>query len=50
MVDTPFFDNRPGPTTRSHADDIAGAVALRALPARRVDVNEILIRPTSQPT
>ncbi|HEY1354879.1 MAG TPA: SDR family oxidoreductase [Solirubrobacterales bacterium] len=49
MTDTPFFDNRPGESALRD-DDIANAVlyALRQPP--RVDVNEILIRPTSQPT
>ncbi len=48
MTDTPFFDNRPGDWALRD-DDIARAV-LYALEQRPgVDVNEILIRPTSQP-
>jgi NADP-dependent 3-hydroxy acid dehydrogenase YdfG len=48
MTDTPFFDNRPGEWALRD-DDIARAV-LYALEQRPgVDVNEILIRPTSQP-
>jgi len=48
MVDTPFFDNRPGEWALQD-DDIAKAV-LYALEQRAgVDVNEILIRPTTQP-
>jgi NADP-dependent 3-hydroxy acid dehydrogenase YdfG len=48
MVDTPFFDDRP-----SHAlepDDIARAIMFAVSQPPHVDVNEILIRPTSQPT
>ena len=49
MVDTPFFDNRPGERALQD-EDIAKAV-LYALEQRPgVDVNEILIRPTSQPS
>jgi NADP-dependent 3-hydroxy acid dehydrogenase YdfG len=49
MVDTPFFENRPGDWALSD-DDIAKA-AMYALGQREgVDVNEILIRPTRQPT
>ena len=47
MVDTPFFDNRP--TDALEADDIAAAVAYAISQPDRVDVNEILIRPSSQP-
>jgi len=47
MVDTPFFDNRP--TSALGADDIAAAVAYAVDQPDRVDVNEILIRPASQP-
>ena len=50
MVDTPFFDNRPGPDSALHDDDIARAVLYALDQPERVDVNEILIRPTSQPT
>jgi NADP-dependent 3-hydroxy acid dehydrogenase YdfG len=48
MVDTPFFDNRPGPDNALHADDIARAVIYALSQPERVDVNEILIRPSSQ--
>jgi NADP-dependent 3-hydroxy acid dehydrogenase YdfG len=48
MVDTPFFDNRP--TGALEADDIASAVVYAITQPDRVDVNEILIRPSSQPT
>jgi NADP-dependent 3-hydroxy acid dehydrogenase YdfG len=48
MVDTPFFDDRP--TDVLEADDIASAVLYALSQPDRVDVNEILIRPTSQPT
>jgi NADP-dependent 3-hydroxy acid dehydrogenase YdfG len=50
MVDTPFFENRPGPDNALHDDDIARAVLFAADQPERVDVNEILIRPSSQPT
>ncbi len=48
MVDTPFFDNPvtdSGPLT---ADDVARAVMYAVSQPPHVDVNEILIRPTSQ--
>ena len=48
MVDTPFFDNRPGPDKALHADDIARAVIYALSQPERVDVNEILIRRSSQ--
>ena len=48
MVDTPFFDNKP--TGALEADDIASAVLYALSQPDRVDVNEILIRPASQPT
>ena len=48
MVDTPFFDNRP--TNALEADDIARAVMYAVGQPAHVDVNEILIRPTAQPT
>jgi NADP-dependent 3-hydroxy acid dehydrogenase YdfG len=48
MVDTPFFDNRP--TGALEADDIARAVMFALDQPERMDVNEILIRPTSQAT
>jgi NADP-dependent 3-hydroxy acid dehydrogenase YdfG len=48
MVDTPFFDDKP--TGALEAEDIAGAVIYAISQPDRVDVNEILIRPASQPT
>jgi NADP-dependent 3-hydroxy acid dehydrogenase YdfG len=48
MVDTPFFDNRPSKALEP--DDIAGAVLYAIDQPERVDVNEILIRPSSQPS
>lgn len=48
MVDTPFFDNRPGPDHALHDDDIARAVIYALSQPARVDVNEILIRPSTQ--
>ncbi|MEZ5154894.1 MAG: SDR family oxidoreductase [Solirubrobacterales bacterium] len=48
MVDTPFFDDRPSGVLE--ADDIAAAVVYAVTQPGRVDVNEILIRPSSQPT
>src|SRR5215208_5327293 len=47
MVDTPFFDNRP--TGALEADDIARIVLFTLEQPDRVDINEILVRPTSQP-
>jgi len=47
MVDTPFFDNRPA--NALEADDIAAAVLYAISQPDRVDVNEILLRPSSQP-
>ena len=46
MTDTPFFDNRPQGALRD--DDIARAVMYALEQPPGVDVNEILIRPTSQ--
>jgi len=48
MVDTPFFDNRPDGALGD--DDIARAVESALNQPDSVDVNEILIRPISQPT
>ena len=50
MVDTPFFDTRPGPGSALHDEDIARAVSYALSQPEHVDVNEILIRPTSQAT
>ena len=47
MVDTPFFENRPGKSALQD-DDIARAVIYALEQPEGVDVNEILIRPTSQ--
>jgi NADP-dependent 3-hydroxy acid dehydrogenase YdfG len=46
MVDTPFFENRP--TEALEAADVAGAVMYAVSQPPRVDVNEVLIRPTAQ--
>jgi NADP-dependent 3-hydroxy acid dehydrogenase YdfG len=47
MVDTPFFDDRP--QNALEPADIAGAVVYALTQPERVDVNEILIRPSAQP-
>jgi len=49
MTDTPFFDNRPGDWALEDSD-IARAVMYALEQPPGVDVNEILIRPTAQPT
>jgi NADP-dependent 3-hydroxy acid dehydrogenase YdfG len=49
MVDTPFFDNPPK-IEALKADDVARAVMFAVSQPPHVDVNEILIRPTDQPT
>jgi NADP-dependent 3-hydroxy acid dehydrogenase YdfG len=46
MVDTPFFDNRP--ENALTADDVARAVMFAIEQPPHVDVNEILVRPTTQ--
>ena len=46
MTDTPFFDNRP--KNALHPDDIARAVMYAVQQPPHVDVNEVLVRPTSQ--
>jgi len=48
MVDTPFFD--PPVTDALKSDDIARAVMFAVQQPPHVDVNEIMIRPVSQPT
>lgn len=47
MVDTPFFDNRPDGALAD--EDIARAVDYALSQPEGVDVNEILVRPISQP-
>ena len=44
MVDTPFFDSPPEQALQDQ--DIANAVIYALSQPERVDVNEILIRPT----
>jgi len=48
VTDTDFFDNRPGEWALQDTD-IAKAVMYALEQGPNVDVNEILIRPTSQP-
>lgn len=48
-VDTPFFDSRPS-IRALDADDVARAVMYAVSQPAHVDVNEILVRPTAQPT
>jgi len=48
MVDTPFFDNRPQGALEP--DDIARIVMFVLAQPNRVDINEVLVRPTSQPS
>jgi NADP-dependent 3-hydroxy acid dehydrogenase YdfG len=48
MVDTPFFDNQVKDALE--ADDVARAVIFAVTQPGHVDVNEILLRPTAQPT
>jgi NADP-dependent 3-hydroxy acid dehydrogenase YdfG len=47
MVDTPFFENRPGKSALQD-EDIARAVVYALEQPEGVDVNEILIRPITQ--
>lgn len=47
MVDTPFFDNPVSPDALK-PDDVARAVMFAVSQPPHVDVNEILVRPTSQ--
>jgi NADP-dependent 3-hydroxy acid dehydrogenase YdfG len=49
MVDTPFFDQRPGDRALSD-EDIARCVLFALEQPAGVDVNEILVRPTRQPS
>jgi NADP-dependent 3-hydroxy acid dehydrogenase YdfG len=48
MTDTEFFDQRPKNALED--DDLARAVLYALSEPAHVDVNEVLIRPTSQPT
>jgi NADP-dependent 3-hydroxy acid dehydrogenase YdfG len=48
MVDTPFFDNRPGDRALKD-EDVARTVLFALSQPAHVDVNEILLRPTQQP-
>ena len=50
MVDTDFFDNRPGPQRALSDDDIARAAMWALEQPDGVDVNEILLRPSVQAT
>ena len=47
MVDTPFFDQKPE-LEALHPEDVANAVVWALGQPPRVDVNDILIRPTAQ--
>jgi NADP-dependent 3-hydroxy acid dehydrogenase YdfG len=47
MVDTPFFDAKPS-LEALHPEDVAAAVVWALGRPARVDVNDILIRPTAQ--
>jgi NADP-dependent 3-hydroxy acid dehydrogenase YdfG len=49
MVDTPFFDQRPE-SDALDADDVARAAIYALTQPDHVDVNELLVRPVSQPT
>jgi NADP-dependent 3-hydroxy acid dehydrogenase YdfG len=46
MVDTPFFENRPSDALQD--EDIARAVMFALEQPPHVNVNEILVRPTTQ--
>ena len=48
MVDTEFFENRPD--NALEADDIARAIMYALSQPAHVDVNEVLVRPVTQPT
>ena len=49
MVDTAFFDQRPN-RGALEADDVARAVMYALSQPDHVDVNEVLVRPASQPS
>lgn len=50
MVDTDFFENRPGTESALADDDIARAALYALQEPAGVDINEILIRPSTQGT
>jgi NADP-dependent 3-hydroxy acid dehydrogenase YdfG len=50
MVDTPFFDEPVRMREPLEADDIARAVMFAVSQPPHVDVNEMLVRPTEQPS
>jgi NADP-dependent 3-hydroxy acid dehydrogenase YdfG len=50
MVDTPFFESDISGMNPLQPDDVARAVMFAVSQPPHVDVNEILLRPTSQPT
>jgi NADP-dependent 3-hydroxy acid dehydrogenase YdfG len=50
MTQTPFFDDPIRMSDPLQADDIARAVMFAVQQPPHVDVNEILVRPTNQPT
>jgi NADP-dependent 3-hydroxy acid dehydrogenase YdfG len=50
MVDTDFFENRPGTENALADDDIARAALYALQEPAGVDINEILIRPSTQGT
>jgi NADP-dependent 3-hydroxy acid dehydrogenase YdfG len=49
MTDTPFFDDRPGEGALRD-EDIARAVMFALEQPAGVDLNELLVRPTAQPS
>jgi NADP-dependent 3-hydroxy acid dehydrogenase YdfG len=49
MVETPFFSEKPS-IEALQPKDVAAAIMYAIAQPRRVDVNEILVRPTAQPT
>jgi NADP-dependent 3-hydroxy acid dehydrogenase YdfG len=50
LVDTPFFDDPVRMAAPLQAEDIARVVMFAVSQPPHVDVNEILVRPTAQPT
>ncbi len=48
FVDTPFFDNGSPLEGSLEADDVARAIMFALEQPARIDVNEILVRPTTQ--